>query len=464
MATAYKVLQKNGHRNQTALVEDGNVTQTETTEEVIPEVRGSQETSTITGGTETDEEAGPTGHQAVSSPSRSTNEGVSDEPSDEASEYEEATDTEYDLPEGYEEPETTEAKDEPLLEASFADAEASSQDSKEFFGALAGLLAPLIPTIAKAVMPSVGKAVGGLVKTGVKKLSPKAQVLLKNPQLQQLLNSLKAAGVNVKLEANEESGDEATGEETTLYEANEENDVEASLARQIDAIESLIGKDDRIPVKKTSNIPWKRICHLKITASNGTTFSGTGFFIGKRTIVTAGHCVYLHGHGGWAKKIEVTPARNGSEAPFGSFTSTSFRSVRGWVDSKARNYDYGVIQLSKTDKIPAGIGSFGVSVFSDASILNLKLINTYGYPGDKEPGTMWGHKRKANAVTTNTIIYDIDTMPGQSGSPVWIKKTDGSRMALAIHTNGSQLGNSATRITQSVANNLLKWRNEGDKS
>jgi len=168
--------------------------------------------------------------------------------------------------------------------------------------------------------------------------------------------------------------------------------------------------------------------------------------------------VYLHNYGGWARSIEVTPGRNEAEAPYGKITATAFRSVKGWTVSQNRNYDYGFIVLPRApDPFP---GSFGViSGNTDAEVRNKKL-NTAGYPGDKAqliPGSMWRHGRKATAISPTVITYDIDTMGGQSGSPVWIK--DGTHRKIAcIHTNGADSGNSGTRINARVRANLVAWQ------
>jgi V8-like Glu-specific endopeptidase len=43
---------------------------------------------------------------------------------------------------------------------------------------------------------------------------------------------------------------------------------------------------------------------------------------------------------------------------------------------------------------------------------------------------------------------------------VW-RLQNGQRHAVGIHTNGASTGNSATRITSPVFNNIKKWKAEG---
>ncbi|RSK44016.1 trypsin-like serine peptidase [Hymenobacter rigui] len=430
-----------------------------TLEEVINEVAGATDGNESDGydGEATATEAVLTdGHRPINSPvSRLNTTGNEGGMSDESAEADEATDTEsfYESVEGWQEnnPAETSAEAEPVVEASLADMEAS-EGNQEFFGALAALVLPLakavLPTLAGAAVKQGTKLVQGIVKPKGKKLNPA------------ILQMLRQAGVNPaiikQLEFSEATDDEAGQDEAA---GMDETDVEA-LAQQIEALEVIIGTDDRVQVNNTSVVPWKRICHLKIQAADGKNYLGTGFFIGPRTILTAGHCVYIHGHGGWPRQIVVTPGRNGTSEPFQHYTATAFRSVQGWVNNKARNYDYGVIQLPRNASVSPSIGAFGFGQFPDQFLLN-KRLNTAGYPGDKPSGTMWFNGRKAKSVTSRTITYDIDTAGGQSGSPVWFKDAAGSRIVVGIHTNGASSGNSATRITKPVFDNLKKWRLEG---
>jgi V8-like Glu-specific endopeptidase len=225
------------------------------------------------------------------------------------------------------------------------------------------------------------------------------------------------------------------------------------------ADEVVIGRDDRRRITATNRYPWSATCSLRIATRTGKTYIGTGWFIGPRTIMTAGHCVYLHNEGGWAKSITVMPGRNGSSMPFGAHVATHFRSVTGWTGSRQRSNDFGCIILPENNRLGVRTGSFGFAYMSDAT-LRQKYLNLTGYPGDKPAGTQWYHARRTKSVTSRTIVYDIDTAGGQSGSAVYHIK-DGKRYAVGIHTNGSQSGNSATRITKGVFNFMKSWKAMG---
>ena len=150
------------------------------------------------------------------------------------------------------------------------------------------------------------------------------------------------------------------------------------------------------------------------------------------------------------------PGRNGSLLPYGSITSTDFRSVTGWTNSGDDNYDYGAIRTPT--ELGNTVGWLGIAAWPDNELVGL-IGNLSGYPGDKPDGTQWYHSRRIASVTSRRIYYDIDTFSGQSGSAVY-RLLDGRRHAFAIHTLGTSPGqpmNSGTRIVTPVYNNLVAW-------
>jgi glutamyl endopeptidase len=222
--------------------------------------------------------------------------------------------------------------------------------------------------------------------------------------------------------------------------------------------EVVIGLDDRIQITNTTDYPWRCICALRITARDGSRWSGTGWFAGPYTVITAGHCVYLHDNGGWARQVEVIPGCNSFDRPYESSTSTRFRSVGGWINGKQNSHDYGAILLPRSYDAGERIGSFGYVSLDSGAFDNL-VVNISGYPGDKPPFTQWFHAGSVDSATPTAIIYQMDTAPGGSGGNVFTIK-NGQRYAVGIHTNGASTGNSAVRITQSVYDNINSWRAE----
>ena len=219
--------------------------------------------------------------------------------------------------------------------------------------------------------------------------------------------------------------------------------------------EDVCGNDDRIRISPATTIPWRWCCHLLITKANNAQTGCTGWFIGPRTVMTAGHCVYSHAAGGWAKQIRVAPGKDGANEPFGFQIGTLFRSVTGWTSDADAEYDYGAIILPNNN-LGNLVGYFGFAALSDASLQNL-YVNNAGYPGDKPYGTQWFNAGNITQVTTRRLHYMIDTYGGHSGSAVWRLQSN-QRHAVGIHGYGG-CPNKAVRIVQPVYDNMLAWRN-----
>jgi glutamyl endopeptidase len=261
----------------------------------------------------------------------------------------------------------------------------------------------------------------------------------------------------------EENGFDSPLAEGELLDALYASYPELIPKMQAEAKEVIIGVDNRVRIFNTTIYPWRAICSLRITAKDNSTWIGTGWLVAPRTVITAGHCVYMHDHGGWAKSIEVIPGLNAAAKPYHSGVSSNLRSVNGWVNSKSRDFDYGAIILPANYRPGDATGYFGFGVKTDPYLMS-SVLNLSGYPGDKmtfrKGDEQWFMALKPKAVSSRVITYNIDTIGGQSGAPVWVKVGD-VRTCVGIHTNGHLSGNSATRIVTPVFNNIQLWKNQG---
>ncbi len=310
-------------------------------------------------------------------------------------------------------------------------------------------LAALLPSLASAVGPALGKAIGRRLKLRTRKRLARIAPRIVGAVTAATRGATKGNILSILAKLL------SAAEAAPLTEAG--GAVDEALAEEAAAVlEVIIDRDDRVRISKTTDIPWRRICALKIHFPSGRIYRGTGFFIGPRAIVTAGHCVYLQNQGGWARRIEVIPGSNGASRPFGTATATMFRSVRGWVVDQKPESDYGCIILPPGSFGGRNLGQFGFAAFPPTTLLAQSAVLA-GYPGDKPFAELWGMARRIKTVTATRLIYDIDTVGGQSGSGIYIKR-NGQRYVVGIHNYGAQSGNSATRITESVYQRLLSWR------
>jgi V8-like Glu-specific endopeptidase len=252
---------------------------------------------------------------------------------------------------------------------------------------------------------------------------------------------------------------EAVGEVLTLAdETTQLRDIgEASFGAPDAVAETVHGADDRIQIASTAVYPWRAHASLRITAADNSLWIGTGWFVGPRLLVTAGHVVYIKNSGvpgrdGWVQRIVVMPGRNGGTLPYGSAISSSFWTVNGWASGATANYDYGAIVLGES--LGSRTGWLG---FGNWSSLSGVGANISGYPGDKPAGTQWYAARTVDSATTRKVFYDIDTAGGQSGSAVY-RFWNGGRYGIAVHAYGGTTVNSGTRINSAVFNNIKTWK------
>lgn len=367
-----------------------------------------------------------------------------------AKQFDESAVSDFEGIEGFDPLSATEAAeageddDDNLAEAGSVITGAESFESEEF-----GFLASVIPALVSTVGPALAKAVGKRISSRTRKrlnrrrkAAPKPTRTRRGPSRRNRILSLIA---NL-LETAESMPDTESGAV-----------VDEALAAEVAAVlEVVIGKDDRISITRTQQIPWRRICALRITFPSGKRYRGTGFFVGPRAVVTAGHCVYLHSQGGWARTVEVIPGANGSSRPYGTATSCQFRSVQGWVSNRKPGYDYGCVIVPSNSFGGRSLGQFGFGALPSSELLARPAVLA-GYPGDKPFAEMWGMARRVKTVTSDRLIYDMDTAGGQSGAPLYIKR-NGSRIVCGIHNYGSSGGNSATRVTPQVYQRLEGWR------
>lgn len=245
-----------------------------------------------------------------------------------------------------------------------------------------------------------------------------------------------------------------TGNSKTLEQVRNEMYQKYGSPPQMMNAESLIyGKDDRRRVTRTAinSYPERAIVHIETDLSNCT-----GFFIGPKTVATAGHCVYSSKYNRWAKYAIIIPAADGYVSRYPFTTAKNFHSVSGWVKSENPAYDYGAITTKES--VGKQTGSFGVKISSPYYSYNGQKVAVAGYPTDKPYHTMWKAIGTFRSHSQNFLYYDTDIWYGMSGGPAY-QTGICEACSLAIHTYSFQNYNAGRRFTSDMYQNYLMWKN-----
>lgn len=227
-------------------------------------------------------------------------------------------------------------------------------------------------------------------------------------------------------------------------------------------IESVCLPDSRQQVSNTHQQPWCVNCQLIIDLGGGHIARGTGWLIGPKTVITAGHCVHEGEGGNFFKAVEVIPGMNGTSMPFGSQVSSTLRASEQWKAESDAASDYGAIildsEFKSLDGKPVG---FVNAVSPDDMSLTGAEVRLAGYPGDKPSGTQWTDKGAITSFSPTRLRYMIDTFGGNSGCAVYREGAQGQPEVVGIHNYGG-CPNKCTRITNAVLDELNKWKRESE--
>jgi V8-like Glu-specific endopeptidase len=225
--------------------------------------------------------------------------------------------------------------------------------------------------------------------------------------------------------------------------------------------------ENRVLQTPTTSFPFRAVVglHIKfpLTPSNSAK-ACTGSLISGKHVLTAGHCVFLSGQGGWATSIRAMPGLDGKLEPFekdfiepfGHAFMIQKRSVTCWTESLDWECDYGLITLDKT----FNVGTFGLLSLSDET-LESSWAQIIGYPEiGKPPGTqqffvpgggyIWDYASKH-------VEFKIDATHGNSGSGVY-RFWNGKRAIYAIVSGEYPTYNVGTRITNARHDMIRGWQ------
>jgi V8-like Glu-specific endopeptidase len=237
---------------------------------------------------------------------------------------------------------------------------------------------------------------------------------------------------------------------------------------RLSGVQSLITSDgdQRIVVQDVEVQPWRPLVCLRMRYADGSLGVGTGILITPTVILTAAHNLYALDLG---KFVEAAVAEVGVKngAPGAQARIKRVEVCPGYTRQSARNparysLDFGVAKVD-SDALFRWAGEV-VPVHEQEPVrddeLEKSLLNVAGYP-DREGALKL--KTDAGGVLKGTLSaanfrYKIDTMPGQSGGPVFrFHKDSGQFVYAGVHVAGDAASNLARRYDPAMRNQVRAW-------
>lgn len=226
-----------------------------------------------------------------------------------------------------------------------------------------------------------------------------------------------------------------------------QKDIEAARL----GLETVIGRDNRTRVTDTDMSPWRMICSIRVTRGSITNV-GTGFMIGPRTLLTAGHVLVSPDKPHLPSTVQVIPGLNGEKAPYRSHYAERFSVHPKWTKEYSPACDLALIHLGQ----PLGneTGWFRVDAKASSDMIG-HWVHVTGYPAEKKEALgqetsvpltrqacqLWHHAAPIDRFEVGRVFYRVDTTEGQSGAPIYLLEDDqnyATPTAVGIHAYGTR--------------------------
>ncbi|MEZ5937334.1 MAG: hypothetical protein R3C52_03855 [Hyphomonadaceae bacterium] len=236
----------------------------------------------------------------------------------------------------------------------------------------------------------------------------------------------------------------------------------------------LDGNDDsRVVVANVESDPWRPFCCLHLAFPDGRHGIGSGLLVAPDLILTAAHNLYdlrsrrfvsaVHAHVGLHHNAPAASAAGVRVEVFpGSGHLPAYRSF-AHDDRKRHVSDFGVIKLATTalfDWAGTCADLAAQPPMTDDEIRR-SLLNVAGYPDDGRVLTLKtdAGPALAQSLEMTNFRYRMDTMPGQSGCPVFRYLTDHNEFLFAgVHVAGDGDANIARRFDPVMRGQLIRWK------
>jgi glutamyl endopeptidase len=243
----------------------------------------------------------------------------------------------------------------------------------------------------------------------------------------------------------------------------------ASLPEGVDPLDATLAAADAFPSRAV----------VRIMSNRG---SCTGWLFGPDIVATAGHCVNAGGQPGqdaaWADldsmwiATDVVDGDTGIVPAGESFRARRLYASHGWIDAAADDQDFGAIRLADS-RLGERLGWLGVvssTVVRPGIPIRLTgftkadLDNRYAnLPAEHAAYAKCIRRSHVTGTRDGRLLFDADTHPGDSGSPVVSAGCGACAMAILIGRSPeaaatNSLARQAALISRNTFETLMAWR------
>jgi len=213
----------------------------------------------------------------------------------------------------------------------------------------------------------------------------------------------------------------------------------------------IFGEDTRDPVPDVvvNLFPYSSVGRLQTRFLGGTAGQVTGVLFGPRVILTNAHAVYRWDSFGYAEEVVFDYPQVAHLLPA---NGTILYVPSAYIEEATFDFDFAIVVLDKDFGNDRGFCGWNINISTNT------IAHTAGYPTDLSQGrVLYSTTNEVISVQPRTIIHGLDSLDGQSGSPIWDSNTTDYQIRAMVSGSISPF-NYGTRVATELASALSQYQ------